>query len=83
MRMRSRRAELIDGGIDDADGRIAKSRGDGNFVELLNAVEVVRSAFKLRGAIGGRNPAVRESEVRNLKGDRSKSRSRSHLHGGR
>ena len=50
-RLRALREELIDPSVDNHDGRIVKSTGDGLLIEFASAVEAVRCAVELQRAL--------------------------------
>jgi TolB-like protein len=54
-RLRSLHDELIDPRIAADGGRIVKSTGDGILVEFASAVDAVRNALDIQGAMGRRN----------------------------
>ncbi len=59
-RLRSLHAELIDPRIAADGGRVVKTTGDGILVEIPSAVDAVRNALDIQGALRRRNADVAE-----------------------
>ncbi len=59
---RSLHADLIEPRIAADGGRIAKAKGDGILVEFGSAVDAVRNALDIQGAIHRRNTDVAEEK---------------------
>ena len=57
-RLRSLHSELIDPKIESDSGRVVKATGDGILVEFSSAVDAVRNALDLQGALRRRNADV-------------------------
>src|SRR3981081_1364059 len=60
-RLKALRAELIDPGVAEHNGRIVKTTGDGMLVEFGSVVDAMRCAIGVQGAMAGRNVGVREN----------------------
>ncbi len=60
-RLRSLHAELIDPRIAADGGRIVKTTGDGILAEFPSAIDAVRNALALQGAMRGRNADLPEA----------------------
>jgi adenylate cyclase len=60
-RLRNLQAEIIDPMIARDGGRIVKTLGDGYLAEFASAVDAVRNALDVQGALGRRNADIPES----------------------
>jgi adenylate cyclase len=58
--LKTYRRELVDPKIAEHRGRIVKTTGDGALVEFASAVDAVRCAMEIQGAISERNAAIPE-----------------------
>jgi len=59
-RLKALRKELIDPRIDDRNGRIVKTTGDGMLVEFASVADAVQCAVEIQNAMEERNAAVPE-----------------------
>jgi class 3 adenylate cyclase len=61
-RFRSLRSSLVDRKIEQHDGRIVKSTGDGVLVEFLSAVNAIRCAIEVQRSMIDRNSDLPDSQ---------------------
>ena len=60
-RLRNLQAEIIDPMVADDGGRIVKTMGDGFLIEFASAIDAVRNALALQGAVQRRNVDIPEN----------------------